>query len=97
MATKATKATKGTAVPKGTAPAPAPAPVQGRATTFGLSQVVTVLRAQNPKAPNSKAFTRFAAYGGYNGHTTTVAAALAAGVQRVDLAWDVKHGHVTIA
>jgi hypothetical protein len=91
MAKKTPKATE-------TTPTPAPEPKSnGTPRTRGLrgvseSAVITVLAATNPKRPSSKSYGRFALY--VNG--MTVKAALDAGVLTPDLAWDSKHGFITI-
>lgn len=72
---------------------------------FAPAQVITVLSAANPKAAGKAPASRFALYGGYQGHTLTVAAYLAACAKRnippavthADLMWDFNHGYINVA
>lgn len=80
--------------PLNPAPAATPAPAKaGRAPTYPGAAVITVVAA-NPKSGASRA--RYALYGA-PGNTLTVAAYLAAGGRRADIAWDVARGFITVA
>lgn len=74
------------------APAPAPAAKAGRAPAYPAAYIITV-NVPNPKTGKSAA--RYALYGPV-GATTTVAAYLAAGGRRADIAWDVARGFITV-
>lgn len=63
----------------------------GRRMPITDEQVITVLKS-NPKKGGSKAQTRYDRY--VSG--STVAKALAVGITREDLRWDVAHGHIEI-
>ena len=73
-------------------PAPAPAPT-GRAPTYPGAAVITV-NVANPKSGASRA--RYALYGA-PGNSLTVAAYIAAGGRRADIAWDVARGFITVS
>ena len=80
-------------VPVNPAPAATPAPAKaGRAPTYPGAAVITVVAA-NPKSGASRA--RYALYG-TPGATTTVAAYIAAGGRRADIAWDAARGFITV-
>lgn len=68
----------------------------GRAPAFPDNAIVRVL-IDNPKRPGSASYERYKRYGGGTGHETTVGEALANGVLRIDLNWDLNHGHISIS
>lgn len=78
--------------------APQPEPkTNGTPRTRGLrgvseSAVIKMLAPSNPKRPSSKSYGRFALYT----DGMSVKAALDAGVLTPDLAWDSKHGFISI-
>jgi hypothetical protein len=70
----------------------AEAPAGGRAPSLADDSKITLLVKENPKREGCAAYERFQAYF----KVTTVAEALAAGLTRKDLAWDIAHGHITV-
>ena len=98
MATK--KTTKKTAkttttTPKATKAQTAAKVKQGSAktATHHGEKVITLLVKGNPKREGSKAHGRYAHY--KDGMTIT--AFVKAGGQRVDIKWDLDHGHIAVA
>lgn len=83
----------------GAAPTPAVAPKVAVAATQDL-RTIKVMVAANPKRPGTKAHPRFELYG-KGGQTVAAyhAACIAAGhggYTRVDIAWDLRHGFITL-
>lgn len=70
----------------------AEAPAGGRAPSLADDSKITLLVKENPKREGCAAYERFQAYF----KVTTVAEALAAGLTRKDLAWDIAHGHISV-
>ena len=68
------------------------APAGGRAPTLADDSKITLLVKENPKREGCAAYERFNAYF----TVKTVAEALAAGLTRKDLAWDIAHGHISV-
>ena len=68
------------------------APAGGRAPTLADDAKITLLVKENPKREGCAAYERFNAYF----TVKTVAEALAAGLTRKDLAWDIAHGHISV-
>lgn len=68
------------------------APAGGRAPTLADEAKITLLVKENPKREGCAAYERFNAYF----TVKTVAEALAAGLTRKDLAWDIAHGHISV-
>lgn len=68
------------------------APIGGRAPTLADEAKITLLVKENPKREGCAAYERFNAYF----TVKTVAQALAAGLTRKDLAWDIAHGHISV-
>ena len=68
------------------------APAGGRAPTLADDSKITLLVKENPKREGCAAYERFNAYF----TVKTVAQALAAGLTRKDLAWDIAHGHISV-
>ena len=68
------------------------APIGGRAPTLADDAKITLLVKENPKREGCAAYERFNAYF----TVKTVAQALAAGLTRKDLAWDIAHGHISV-
>ena len=68
------------------------APDGGRAPTLADDSKITLLVKENPKREGCAAYERFNAYF----TVKTVAQALAAGLTRKDLAWDIAHGHISV-
>lgn len=68
------------------------APAGGRAPTLADDAKITLLVKENPKREGCAAYERFNAYF----TVKTVAQALAAGLTRKDLAWDIAHGHIAV-
>ena len=68
------------------------APAGGRAPTLADDAKITLLVKENPKREGCAAYERFNAYF----TVKTVAQALAAGLTRKDLAWDIAHGHISV-
>lgn len=79
------------AAAKNTKPAKAEA-AGGRAPTLADESKITLLVTENPKREGSAAHERFQAYF----TVKTVAQALAAGLTRKDLAWDIAHNHISV-
>ena len=77
-------------------PAPAPAPAASPSATHTApapdGRVITLLATANPKRPGSAAHRRFALYR----TGMTVAAFVAAGGQRIDVAYDAGHGFIRL-
>jgi hypothetical protein len=71
---------------------PAAAPNgEAKAVSYGkysAADIIVVLAQTNPKKVGSKSHARFELYGGYSGHKTTVAEAIATGIFLADLPWD---------
>lgn len=78
--------------PVAVAPAPVVTPKPSRA-TLDAATTINLLVPVNPKKVGSAAYARYALY--VNG--ATVASALAAGLWRVDLIWDLKHGFISLS
>ncbi len=74
------------------APIVAAKQAKAKAVNARLARTITVLAASNPKKVNSKAFARFALYR----TGATVAAYIQAGGKIGDLAYDVKHGFISL-
>lgn len=68
------------------------APAGGRAPTLAEEAKITLLVKENPKREGCAAYERFQAYF----TVKTVAEALASGLTRKDLAWDIAHGHISV-
>ena len=66
-----------------------------RAAPAADTTAIKLLVKVNPKREGSAAYDRFKLY--FNKGVTTVAAALAAGLTRKDLAWDQAHGFIKLA
>lgn len=64
----------------------------GRKTTYPGDSVITVLVKGNPKRPGTTGYDHFALYKS----GMSVSAALAAGITRPDLTWDVNKGYIKI-
>lgn len=79
------------AAAKNTKPAKAEA-AGGRAPPLADESKITLLVTENPKREGSAAHERFQAYF----TVKTVAQALAAGLTRKDLAWDIAHNHISV-
>ena len=92
MTTKKTVTKKPAAEKKAKAPK-AEGSTRGRSRAFGDDAVITVKAEKNPKREGSKGHAAFALYKS----GMTVKSFLAKGGRTMDLGYDVKHGHISIA
>jgi hypothetical protein len=70
----------------------AEASTRGRKSAIDPNTKLSLLVKENPKREGCAAYERFNAYF----TVKTVAEALAAGLTRKDLAWDIAHGHISV-